>query len=134
MSASSCVRIDPPSGESPDRTSAASRARIGHSPPARSATASRGRGLASATYEVRAELAEMQDIDDWCPQDDLTGVRIVTDIALMLALTQALPTSVALACLRRIILEIDQSVDREHGVVSRSPCHHRSPTRLDSLP
>lgn len=94
----------------------------------------RDRRLASATYDVRAELAEMQDIDDWCPQDDITGVRIVTDIALMLALTQALPTSVTLACLRRIILEIDQNVDREHGVVSRSPCHHHSPPRLDSLP
>jgi hypothetical protein len=38
MSASSCVRIDPPSTESPVRTSAASRARTGHSPPVRSAT------------------------------------------------------------------------------------------------
>jgi hypothetical protein len=94
----------------------------------------RDRRLASATYDVRAELAEMQDIDDWCPQDDITGVRIVTDIALMLALTQALPTSVALACLRRILLEIDQSADSEHGVASRSPCHHHNPPRLDLLP
>jgi hypothetical protein len=81
-----------------------------------------------------AELAEMQDIDDWCPQDDITGVRIVTDIALMLALTQALPTSVALACLRRILLEINQSADSEHEVASRSPCDHHNPPRLDLLP
>src|SRR5262249_6811234 len=59
----------------------------------------RDRRLASATYDVRAELAEMQDIDHWCPKDDITGARIVPDIALMLALTQALPTSLALACL-----------------------------------
>jgi hypothetical protein len=66
MSASSCVRIDTPSTESPDKTSAASRARTGHSPPARSATASRGRQLSAARVveNIRnSRICGRQDIE-----------------------------------------------------------------------
>ena len=39
--------------------------------------AARDRRLAAATYDVRAELAEMQDIDDWCPQDDIGEALLI---------------------------------------------------------
>jgi hypothetical protein len=66
--------------------------------------AARSRRRAATLYDFQAELSDMRDVDDWCPADDMTGIRVISAVARLLAETRSISTAAALTYLRQVVL------------------------------